>query len=1009
MANADRSSNGETPGRGRRIQQVLDESLRRRAAGEKLSDEDVIARHADLMPELRERLHALKLIENAGRQANGAPNASSASSGAPGRNIEGRCPRCQTRWRVKAELAGRRFRCKKCGMVIVADALENGSESLGGAPGPVGGAPSSSGSPTSIPGYKIESELGHGGMGRVYRARELATKRTVALKVMLEKRSTDEHHRRRFEREVEIAASLQHQNIARLYASGLHQGHYWFAMEYVEGETLDAYIAREQLGIRDLLALFVRICAAVNHAHMRGVIHRDLKPGNIMVDGEGQPRVLDFGLAKQLDRPAESMDSLSASGQIVGTPAYMSPEQIRGNRSGIDIRSDVYSLGVILYRLLTGQAPYGNGDSSLVELLRAITEDEPTPPRHLDKDIPDEVSAIVMKSLEKDRERRYQGAGEMGRDIVAYLAGEAVIAMEGSAWYTLRKTAARYKGPAITVAAVIVLSLTLGLTMSALYTKTKVELREVQQEVIRWREAPTDESLRAELANAEDAAEAHRLRAERAQQSEQEVRATLQTLEAELAGSETVLDGKVHIESQIAQDVPQVARLCESMDIEKRRISVGDCELYCEQEGDGMALVLLHGGPGATHHGFHPSFSQAGSFAKVFYYDQRGCGQSDYEKGEGYSVDQAVDDLENLRKALEVKKWIVLGHSYGGLLAQSYAVKYPDHLAGLVLVGSSVATPISLDRTRQYDFLSQEERTRIREIHRTPGLSMELSVYNAFLNGDWKRQRYYKPSREQIARIALYEWKHAADFRGMLCPDTQRVDLSGAFKRCPIPTLIVEGKWDLTWNTDKPRKLRENHPRAKLVMFKHSAHSPFDDEPKKFFARMQEFVRDLPKASRSDLNIWKKHYAQWKKKRDGSLAHLVRSAGWGRKSNDKIARAYSRKGLKQLHDPVLLLKTGFALYDAERYDEALAVFKRMREKVQEDDKFFVAVSLVWQGHMLDLLGRRAEAISAYQRVVDMKQEGKMQHSQYGMTYSPSEYAATRIETPFTRIQNRDDN
>ena len=296
-------------------------------------------------------------------------------------------------------------------------------------------------------------------------------------------------------------------------------------------------------------------------------------------------------------------------------------------------------------------------------------------------------------------------------------------------------------------------------------------------------------------------------------------------------GTETIHDRKVHLEEKLIERIPAVPRLCLSADTTKRRIAVGDCKLFCELEGDGVPLVLLHGGPGATHHYFHAAFAQAGPFAKVIYYDQRGCGLSDYQKGSGYTLDQAVGDLENLRKALGAERWVVLGHSYGGLLAQCYTVKYPDHVAGLVLVGAVPATSAALDPTRQGDFLSDEERARIREIHRTPGISTAVAVYNAFLNGDWKRQQYYKSSPEKLSLTALYEWKHDEGFNAIMSDQMSTVDLRDAFDDCPLPTLLLEGKWALTWNTDKPEKLHKLHPHAKLVLFDASGHSPFDDEP----------------------------------------------------------------------------------------------------------------------------------------------------------------------------------
>lgn len=337
-----------------------------------------------------------------------------------------------------------------------------------------------------------------------------------------------------------------------------------------------------------------------------------------------------------------------------------------------------------------------------------------------------------------------------------------------------------------------------------------------------------------------------------------------------LQEKETILDRKVHIEQEIILDIPQVPRFCEKMNIEKKRVNIGDCELYCGIEGEGIPIVLLHGGPGATHHYFHPYFSQARDFARIIYYDQRGCGLSDYEPGEGYTVDQAANDLENLRKALKIDKWIVLGHSYGGLLAQYYTQKYPDNIAGLVLVGSSLGTKVSLNPTRQHDFMSKEERAKIKEI-RSKAANNELTIgqniYNAFLNGDWKRQTYYKPSRERIAQIALYEWQHDKNFNEIMSIDSDKIDLEGAFNNCPIPTIIIEGKWDLTWNTDKPEKLHQNHPNSQLIMFENSSHNPFEDELEKFFGVLKSFISDLKAIPDSDLKHWKEYLIKWKEEK----------------------------------------------------------------------------------------------------------------------------------------------
>lgn len=489
---------------------------------------------------------------------------------------------------------------------------------------------------------------------------------------------------------------------------------------------------------------------------------------------------------------------------------------------------------------------------------------------------------------------------------------------------------------------------------------------------------------------------------------------------------ERARDGIVHIEKGVVLELPDVRPLCDKVDTEKRRVDIGDCELYCETEGEGTPLVLINGGPGSTHHDFHPAFSRAREFAKVIYYDQRGCGRSDWEAGDGHSVKQAVDDLDKLRKALGIEKWVVLGHSYGGLLAQSYCTAYPDNTAGLILVGSVEAMPVKLKPTRQYQFITGREQAKMQTARRQIERRMragekireELILFNNWLNGDWKRQNYYKPSREEIARGALYGWKHDKAFRRALGADSQKVDLTGAFQDCPVPTLILEGKWDLTWDTDKAEILQQNHPNSRLIMFEESAHNPFDDEPEAFFNTLKSFLVNLPEVPSAEVEQWKRHLATWreeKKKplltadraaRQESPADLVNRLGWGKRSNKEIASRFRNEWLDQISNPWHLLKTGFALYDAKRYGEALAVFEKMGEKAGADRRG-EAIALIWQGHMLDLLGKRKEAISRYAKVARMGIETEQRHDQFGLSYSPSSYARQRISTPFTRVENLD--
>jgi len=352
---------------------------------------------------------------------------------------------------------------------------------------------------------------------------------------------------------------------------------------------------------------------------------------------------------------------------------------------------------------------------------------------------------------------------------------------------------------------------------------------------------------------------------------------------------ETFLDGKVHIEKELIMEIPQVTRWCDRLDL------------------------LINGGPGATHHYFHPYFSQAKEFARVIYYDQRGCGLSAYEKGDGYTVEQAVGDLENLRKALNIEKWVVLGHSYGGFLAKYYAVNYPESAAGLVLVSSSsLSLPSNLIPTTKFDYLSQEEREKMKEVRRELGKLydekkiswenyMQLIIFNLNINGDWKQQNYYKPSKEGMAQMALYGFKSDVNFNSIMSKSRNKVNLQGAFDKCPLPTLIIEDKWDLikqgqwdvSWDADILEIMQPVHPGAKLVVFEHSSHDPYSAEPQRFFAALKDFILSLPEVSGADLAVWKENLVAWKKEREKQPVGMLESYGWDYESNRRLVSEYS--------------------------------------------------------------------------------------------------------------------
>ena len=400
--------------------------------------------------------------------------------------------------------------------------------------------------------YTVVRVLGEGGFGLVYLCEQKAPiKRKVAVKII--KAGMDsEAVVKRFEAERQALAVLDHPAIAKVFDAGItEQGRPYFVMEYTPGKPISEFCDERQLPTRDRLALFAKVCAGVQHAHQKGIIHRDLKPGNILVTSQDQdeptPKIIDFGIAKATGVQLTEETLVTEVGQMMGTPEYMSPEQAEGDVDDIDTRSDVYSLGVILYQLLTGRLPFEPRDlraRGFVEILRIIRDEEPPKPSRklttivseggeeatriarsrqttielLSKSLKQELEWIPLKALRKERSARYSSADAMGRDVMRYLSGDALEAGPESASYRFKKALRRNRGPAI-AAALILLSLIAGIigtTVFALQAAEQAAIAQKQTMVAIYQQREADEQRQIAVTQAEraraSAAEAQRQR-----------------------------------------------------------------------------------------------------------------------------------------------------------------------------------------------------------------------------------------------------------------------------------------------------------------------------------------------------------------------------------------------------------------------------------------------------------------------------------------------------------------
>jgi serine/threonine protein kinase/WD40 repeat protein len=351
--------------------------------------------------------------------------------------------------------------------------------------------------PESIGGCRIERVLGFGGMATVYAAMQDQPRRRVAVKVVRGAAGTGPALHR-FKREIEILGRLRHPTIAQVYSAGVHNDGGgdvpFFVMEYVPGaRTVAEFAETHELSIRSRLKLFVRICAGVGHGHKHRVIHRDLKPGNILIDEHGEPKIIDFGVARITEFDVSSQTMQTEAGRLIGTIQYMAPEQLETEKLDLDARCDVYSLGVLLYKLLTGKMPHDVKGLPVYAAAQVIKEDTPPRPSAIRPDLKGDLETIILKALAKDRTRRYRDAAALGRDIVRYLTNKPIEARKAGRLHRFRLFARRRRTELIASLAVLIV------LVAAAAIILKISMNNADA-------PPTDDATRAQSSPAADVA-----------------------------------------------------------------------------------------------------------------------------------------------------------------------------------------------------------------------------------------------------------------------------------------------------------------------------------------------------------------------------------------------------------------------------------------------------------------------------------------------------------------------
>src|SRR6059058_3805399 len=308
--------------------------------------------------------------------------------------------------------------------------------------------------------YELLEVVGRGGQGVVFRARQKSLNRIVALKVISLGQWASTAHLKRFRLEAEAAARLEHPGIVPIHEVGEREGSCYFSMKFVEGDQLDEVVRREPMPVRRAAELIAKVARTVHYAHEHHILHRDIKPGNILLDRQGEPHLTDFGLA----RLVETESTVTRTMEVLGTPSYMAPEQAVGNNAGVTSATDIYGLGAVLYQLLTGHPPFAGGTT--YETIRLVLDAEPRQPRLLNPKVDRDLNTICLKCLEKDPQRRYSSALALAEDLEHWLKHEPIRARRTGLVTRGRKWVRRNPSIAVMAAMLLVLAVPLGVMKS---------------------------------------------------------------------------------------------------------------------------------------------------------------------------------------------------------------------------------------------------------------------------------------------------------------------------------------------------------------------------------------------------------------------------------------------------------------------------------------------------------------------------------------------------------------